>query len=337
MRYTQFGSKFWVLTIFTAISVFNLELCTAANIQRRADAEHVTLMNCVDETNTNVKSSQMAYFAGAPNSSPDAVANVGSEPGKTRTWEGGLTIAAFPDSVSFYAQIDRVVGAGEFAGLGKNDYVGFSCWSAYKKNLYRWDGKVCTMVYDCDHRPAPADAHITSINVSQSSFGPIQVGAEVKTTTKTTAVPPTTTSESSTGSSKANSTSVEQQTSPHATDAIPTTPAPTDSSTASANEATGIRTETLVGGIVGGLLGLLALAFVGIFFWLRRSRRQVGSEKFAELASDGEVRSELSGVWPKTATSAQPAYEITDRRRSELLEMDARELGEMDAGGTGRD
>jgi hypothetical protein len=124
-------------------------------IHRRASIaqETVVLANCID--NNGIQSSQMAYFVGAPNASPNAVVNVPTDPGKTVIWEGNTTPATFPDGVTFSATILKVVAEGEYAGPGKNNYGTFSCWAHYVPNMYKTDSRTCTAVYVCDHAGTP--------------------------------------------------------------------------------------------------------------------------------------------------------------------------------------
>ena len=139
----------------------------------RGEAEHVVLADCKNPAKDYVPASQMAYFAGPPNDSPDAIANVTY--GEQQPWAGSGSIAAvFPDKVKFTVEIPAPVGEGQFAGVGDNTFVSFNCYARFKKALYTTkDGLVCDGVYDCDHTNPPGKVlvHGSSIGSQGRSVG----------------------------------------------------------------------------------------------------------------------------------------------------------------------
>jgi len=117
--------------------------------------EHVVLADCRSDDKS--LSSQMAYFPGAPNGNPQDVAVVSTESGQARLWADQNTTGLFTDTgVTFTAKIGPLVEDGAFAGTGNNGYGNFSCFQIYVKNLYQYDGKECSQVYDCNHQPIPS-------------------------------------------------------------------------------------------------------------------------------------------------------------------------------------
>lgn len=118
--------------------------------------ERIILSNCVDSN--GVKSSKMAYYNGEAGPAPESVAIVDNPGGGTQIWEETTTTAKFGDDVSFSARISGVVGEGEFAGTGKNNFVDFACWKRFKRNLFNWDDDTCTGIYECTHEPRPVSS-----------------------------------------------------------------------------------------------------------------------------------------------------------------------------------
>ncbi|KLU90195.1 hypothetical protein MAPG_09159 [Magnaporthiopsis poae ATCC 64411] len=116
--------------------------------------EHVVLADC--HAGNNVYSSQIAYFNGPPNDKPQDVAPVVTPANQTRLWPANTTTGFFSTTgTSFTAQLGPPVDLGGFAGTGFNDYANFTCWRRYQANLYKYDGAICAMSYDCTHEPMP--------------------------------------------------------------------------------------------------------------------------------------------------------------------------------------
>ena len=109
------------------------------------------LCNCRD--GNGVLSSQMAYYSGGPDSSPEAHADVNSDRGKTVIWEGGKPVeGTFGDGNVFTSVIDKPVGEGSYAGTGNNKFRSFFCYHNYRENLYTSNGKTCSSIYACNHK-----------------------------------------------------------------------------------------------------------------------------------------------------------------------------------------
>ncbi len=129
---------------------------SSTTLVRRTDGEHVVLADC--RNGNNVLSSQMAYFPGAPSSSPQDVAIVNTPSGQTALWPGSTTAALFTTTgVTFTAVLGPQVANGSYAGSGNNTYTGFTCWQRYVLNLYKYGNTTCSQVYDCDHEVAPGE------------------------------------------------------------------------------------------------------------------------------------------------------------------------------------
>jgi hypothetical protein len=131
-------------------------LASRTYLHPRANLEHVVLADCRDRA--GVLSSQVAYFPGSPNSTPQDVAIVATPRGQTRLWAGATSSALFTTtSVTFTAKIGPQVEDGQFAGTGNNGYGDFVCYQKYAANLYEYDGTTCSQVYDCNHDPVPSE------------------------------------------------------------------------------------------------------------------------------------------------------------------------------------
>ncbi|RYP45108.1 hypothetical protein DL768_008500 [Monosporascus sp. mg162] len=152
---TNTGSAFRIAsTLCHAVS-------STARLVSRADNEHVALADC--EGLNNEFSSQMAYYPGSPRGAPQDVAVVPTPEGQYSLWVDSTTSGLFTTTgVTFTAVLGPRVAEGEYAGTGDNGYGKFSCWARYAKDLYEWDDRNCSMVYDCDHRAAPAPTASTT-------------------------------------------------------------------------------------------------------------------------------------------------------------------------------
>lgn len=123
-------------------------LALAWAITLRGLDEYVVLATCIGDA--DVRTSQMAYFPGSPNASPNIVTETSH--GQTSVWEGAATSGRFPYGNVFTATIGSPVAQGEFAGTGKANQGSFSCWRNHRKNLYNWDEHICTGIYDCNRQ-----------------------------------------------------------------------------------------------------------------------------------------------------------------------------------------
>lgn len=121
--------------------------------------EHVVLANCVN--GDGVLSSDMAYYSqGPPDGSPGDIASVNTATNTTASWPCAINTAEFGDThVIFVATIGPSVADGGYAGTGNNGYTaqngGFRCWQKSLVNLYSYQGRTCSGIYDCDHEAAP--------------------------------------------------------------------------------------------------------------------------------------------------------------------------------------
>ncbi|KAI1640303.1 hypothetical protein F4809DRAFT_479937 [Biscogniauxia mediterranea] len=123
---------------------------TRGRIQRRTDGENVVLADC--KSTDGVASSEIAYYSGSPDSSPDDIAQVTTEEGKTQQWANNSISGYFNTTgVTFRATLGPTGDDGDYAGLGNNGYGDFVCWQSASKNLYSHAGKTCSGVYDCNH------------------------------------------------------------------------------------------------------------------------------------------------------------------------------------------
>ncbi|KAK4446453.1 hypothetical protein QBC34DRAFT_150484, partial [Podospora aff. communis PSN243] len=120
-------------------------------LETRGLDEYVVLANCISDD--GVRSSQMAYYPGSPNASPNVVAQTSY--GQTSVWEYSATAGRFDDGNVFTATIGPPVAQGEFAGTGKASQGSFSCWRNHRKNLYNWAEHLCTGIYDCNRKSPP--------------------------------------------------------------------------------------------------------------------------------------------------------------------------------------
>lgn len=130
---------------------------TGRSLYTRADAEHVVLADC--RTSNGVVSSEMAYFSGSPDSTPDDTAVVDTSYDTTQQWANATTSTLFSDTgTTFTAVLRPDVAQGDWAGTGNNGYGSFVCWETSFPNLYYDDavGTECSGVYDCDHEETPS-------------------------------------------------------------------------------------------------------------------------------------------------------------------------------------
>ncbi|KAL7624833.1 hypothetical protein AAE478_004047 [Parahypoxylon ruwenzoriense] len=85
----------------------------------RDELENVVLVDCTGTQNKSELSSEVAYFGGAPDESPDDIAPVTS--GQYRDWANKTTSAYYSATgVVFEAVLGVRGGAGDYAGTGTN-------------------------------------------------------------------------------------------------------------------------------------------------------------------------------------------------------------------------
>ncbi|KAI1496067.1 hypothetical protein F5X99DRAFT_401509 [Biscogniauxia marginata] len=131
----------------------------------------VVLADC--ESTDGVVSSEVAYYSGSPDSSPDDIAQVDTQENTTQQWANSNSSAYFSDTgVTFRATLGPSGQDGDYAGPGNNGYGDFTCWQRTSANLYSHIGKTCSGVYDCDHGVAPsssASPSVTNASVAAQS------------------------------------------------------------------------------------------------------------------------------------------------------------------------
>ncbi|KAI6353587.1 hypothetical protein MCOR25_008926 [Pyricularia grisea] len=143
-------------------TVLLLALGATVGAQDRSN-EHVALCDCKNSADT--VSSQMAYYLGEPDSTPEDVATVPNTPnGQARVWPSATTSALFTlTNVTFTVKLGPQVEVGAFAGTGSNGWPSpFNCWFRPSQNLYVYDGWTCAMVYDCSHDAVNSTTSTTS-------------------------------------------------------------------------------------------------------------------------------------------------------------------------------
>ncbi|KAI2641389.1 hypothetical protein GGS26DRAFT_535454 [Hypomontagnella submonticulosa] len=168
----------------------------AASIGRpvwaRANRENVILSDCTGTQDANDVSSEVSYYSGTPDSTPDDVSTVTT--GKHRDWAGTTTPAYFADTgVTFTSVLGGRGQAGDYAGTGSNGYGNFTCWQTDPTYLYTRENRNCYVMYDCNHlgaavtlpsatpsaTPAATSTSAPAPLTQASSQGGLSVGAIV--------------------------------------------------------------------------------------------------------------------------------------------------------------
>ncbi|KAI5865317.1 hypothetical protein GGS23DRAFT_421503 [Durotheca rogersii] len=122
--------------------------------QPRANIENVVLADCTGISDSSQLSSEVAYYTGAPDDTPDDISQVTSD--QHLDWANKTTVAYFSNTgVSFISTLRPASTAGAYAGTGNNGYGNFTCWQMEPTLLYSRDDKNCVMRYDCNHMNAP--------------------------------------------------------------------------------------------------------------------------------------------------------------------------------------
>ncbi|OTA99413.1 hypothetical protein M426DRAFT_325127 [Hypoxylon sp. CI-4A] len=130
--------------------------------------ENVILADCTRARNTSELSSEVSYFKGAPDDTPDDVAVVTTD--RHQNWANTTTKAFFADTNTTFTAVLRERGdAGDYAGTGDNGYGTFTCWQMASTYLYTHTDKNCFVVYDCNHSGAPATLPPISVTSDTSS------------------------------------------------------------------------------------------------------------------------------------------------------------------------
>ncbi|XXG99981.1 hypothetical protein Hte_006322 [Hypoxylon texense] len=127
----------------------------ASSLWTRANTENVVLADCTGTENVGDLASEVAYFTGSPDNSPDDISVVTT--GSHQSWANRTTSALFTDTgVTFTAVLREHGDAGDYAGTGNNGYGNFTCWQMASTYLYTHNSRNCFVVYDCNHLGAPA-------------------------------------------------------------------------------------------------------------------------------------------------------------------------------------
>ncbi|KAI4859437.1 hypothetical protein F4820DRAFT_166752 [Hypoxylon rubiginosum] len=137
----------------------------ASSLRARANNENVVLADCTGPQNTGDLASEVAYFTGAPDGSPDDISVVTT--GSHQSWANRTTSALFSDTgVTFTAVLRESGEAGDYAGTGNNGYGNFTCWQMTSTYLYSHNSRNCFAVYDCNHLGAPVSLPSASASAS---------------------------------------------------------------------------------------------------------------------------------------------------------------------------
>ncbi|KAI0159951.1 hypothetical protein GGR52DRAFT_170767 [Hypoxylon sp. FL1284] len=120
----------------------------------RANNENVVLADCTGTQNGSDLSSEVSYYTGVPDDTPDDISVVTT--GSHQSWANRTTSAFFSDTgVTFTAVLRESGDAGDYAGTGDNGYGNFTCWQMASTYLYAHDNRNCFIAYDCNHQGAP--------------------------------------------------------------------------------------------------------------------------------------------------------------------------------------
>ncbi|KAI1138484.1 hypothetical protein F5Y05DRAFT_41174 [Hypoxylon sp. FL0543] len=158
----------------------------ARSIAPRDSNENVVLADCTGGQDSKDLASEVSYFTGTPDGTPDDIATVTT--GQHHDWANTTTEAYFSDtSVKFKSVLIEHGNAGDYAGIGTNGYANFTCWQMEPTFLYIHENRSCFIKYDCNHlngpvslpsatpsaSTTPASATSTPASGSQLSVGAI--------------------------------------------------------------------------------------------------------------------------------------------------------------------
>ncbi|KAI0020208.1 hypothetical protein F4780DRAFT_385226 [Xylariomycetidae sp. FL0641] len=155
------------------LTFVNMACCSLRGALRtRADNEHVVLANCED-THSGQKSSEVAYYSGAPGRTPDDISVLSTADSGWQQWANRSFDAYFADSgVTFAGQLDGTATPGAQAGTASNGYWTFDCYYNATAGLYADANKTCDMVYDCDHLASSSTTTPTTSSSASASAPP---------------------------------------------------------------------------------------------------------------------------------------------------------------------
>ncbi|KXJ92582.1 hypothetical protein Micbo1qcDRAFT_49700 [Microdochium bolleyi] len=152
-----------------------------APLAPRESNEHIVLADC--RTPARALFSQMAYFNGSIDSSPEDVALVRTNKNELANWFGQTTSALFTATgTTFTARLNQLGDEGDWIGEGENDYGSFHCYQRFYQDRYKYNDALCNMVIDCSHvqptaTPTPSSNTASSPGLSTSAIIGISVGA----------------------------------------------------------------------------------------------------------------------------------------------------------------
>ncbi|KAI1411810.1 hypothetical protein F5Y13DRAFT_51421 [Hypoxylon sp. FL1857] len=143
----------------------------APNVGPRAQNENVVLADCTGGQDSNDLASEVSYFSGSPNSTPDDITTVST--GQHHDWANTTTEAYFSDTgVKFKSVLIEHGDAGDYAGMGTNGYANFTCWQMAPTFLYAHENRNCYVMYDCNHLSSPASLPSATPSVSNTPSSP---------------------------------------------------------------------------------------------------------------------------------------------------------------------
>ncbi|KAI1089465.1 hypothetical protein F5B19DRAFT_375422 [Rostrohypoxylon terebratum] len=159
-------------------------------IWARNTAENVILADCTNPSNLSDQSSEVTYYTGSPDSTPDDISTVTT--GQHWNWSNKTTVGYFSDTgTKFTAVLNPTGHAGDYAGTGNNGYGNFTCWQTDSILVYTHNNRDCYVQYDCNHSGTPASitaasssataaaASATSASAASSGSSHLSVGAIV--------------------------------------------------------------------------------------------------------------------------------------------------------------
>ncbi|KAI1458959.1 hypothetical protein F4805DRAFT_107781 [Annulohypoxylon moriforme] len=141
---------------------------TPRQIWARGTAENVILTDCSNPSNSSDKSSEVTYYTGSPDSTPDDISTVTT--GQYWDWANKTTTGYFSDTGTKFVSVLNPKGqAGDYAGTGDNGYGNFTCWQTNSILVYTHNNRDCYVQYDCNHSGSPASITAASSSATAES------------------------------------------------------------------------------------------------------------------------------------------------------------------------
>ena len=299
---------------------------------RRDPGEHNLLGNCLDKNGKQL--SQMAYWRGDVRGSPEAIATVKtSTPNLFAVWEGGAPISAiFVDGNTFSASIlTGITAQGAYAGTGKNDYSGFTCWRYVASNVWSANGTTCDALYDCNHQNAPAATSTSIATTNPPPPSQITIHTDITSQSSDTATKPQTTANTvntattiQTSIRVSGQPSITGTTTSSSTDHQAEQPHPTNSTGPAAGHSTQSTTMTgtaqplgnnndstlsqgaMIATIVAPILALIGGILSVFLWWFGPHKRHVAQRK-SERAASTTTETTRKGLIHNWLTTVRPS------------------------------